>query len=125
MVAVSHATGRDLVDLIQQDSLDVTVSVRDATLPSRNVLADSRRDTDGDLKMVLIGAHYDTVIDTEGATDNASGLATVLVLAEHKARRSYTFDVSIILFGADRDKCHCGPDYVAQQEIRDFSALGC
>ncbi|NJM96582.1 MAG: M28 family peptidase [Phormidesmis sp. RL_2_1] len=34
------------------------------------------------LAPILIGAHYDTVIDSPGADDNASGVAVLLVLAE-------------------------------------------
>ena len=36
-------------------------------------------------EVVILGAHYDTVPDSPGADDNASGVATVLALARHFA----------------------------------------
>jgi hypothetical protein len=39
-----------------------------------------------ELPLVVIGAHYDSVQDTPGADDNASGVAALLVLAEYLRR---------------------------------------
>ena len=99
-VAVSQTDGRELIELVEQGDLGATVSVGDETSPSRNVIADSRGTTGGD-RRVIIGAHYDTVANTEGASDNGSGVSAVLTIAEHIADRSYPFNVRIILFGAE------------------------
>jgi hypothetical protein len=37
--------------------------------------------------IVIVGAHYDSVKGTPGADDNASGIAALLALARHFARR--------------------------------------
>ena len=101
-VAVSQADGRDLRDLIEQGELGATVSVGDETSPSRNVIADKRGGAGGDPpRRVIIGAHYDTVPNTEGASDNGSGVSAVLTIADHIADRNYPFDVRVILFGAE------------------------
>ena len=99
-VAVSQSDGRSLLALLEQGKTEATVSVGEQDSPSRNVIADKRGPTD-DGRTVIIGAHYDTVADTEGASDNGSGVATVLTLAEHMAERDYPFDMRIILFGAE------------------------
>ncbi len=99
-VAVSQSDGRQLLALIQQGEIEATVWVGDVDSPSRNVIAD-KRGTSDDGRTVIIGAHYDTVADTEGANDNGSGVATVLTLADHIANRDYPFDVRIIFFGAE------------------------
>jgi Zn-dependent M28 family amino/carboxypeptidase len=38
-------------------------------------------------QIVIVGAHYDSVKGTPGADDNASGIAALLALARHFARR--------------------------------------
>ena len=99
-VAVSQSDGGSLLALIERGEVEATVWVGNVDSPSRNVIADRRGTTD-DGRMVIIGAHYDTVADTEGASDNGSGVATVLTLAEYMAGRDYPFDVRIILFGSE------------------------
>ena len=39
--------------------------------------------------------------NSEGASDNGSGLSTLLTIAAHTADRDYPFTVRIILFGAE------------------------
>ncbi len=46
-----------------------------ATLPATN----------GDTRAVIVGAHYDTVMNSPGANDNASGVAAVLGVARYVA----------------------------------------
>ena len=99
-VAVSQSAGGNLLALLEQGEIEATVWFGDAPSPSRNVIADKRAAA-SDGRMVIIGAHYDTVADTEGASDNGSGVATVLTLADHIADRDYPFDLRIILFGSE------------------------
>ena len=99
-VAISQVDGRGLLELIEQGELGATVSVGDETSPSRNVIADKPGSAGSD-RTVIIGAHYDTVPNTEGASDNGSGVSTVLTVADHIAERDYPFNVRVILFGAE------------------------
>ncbi len=99
-VAISQADGRELRDLVEQDDLGATVSIGDETSPSRNVIAVKPTDTGSD-RTLIVGAHYDTVPNTQGASDNGSGISAVLTIAEHIADRSYPFNVRVILFGAE------------------------
>ena len=99
-VAISQADGRDLLEIVEQGELGATVSVGDETSPSRNVIADMPGTAAGD-RMVIVGAHYDTVPNTEGASDNGSGVSSVLTIADHIAGRDYPFNVRVILFGAE------------------------
>ena len=131
-VAVSQADGNRLLELIEQSELEATVQVGAADSPSRNIIAD-KPGTTGDGGTVIIGAHYDTVSDTEGASDNGSGVATVLTLAEHIADRDYPFDVRIIFFGSEEVGLLGSQHYVANmsdEEVGDtvtvlnFDALG-
>ena len=124
-VAVSQADGNRLLELIVQGELEATVQVGTAESPSRNIIAD-KPGTTADGRTVIIGAHYDTVADTEGASDNGSGIATVLTLAEHIAERDYPFDVRIILFGSEEIGLFGSQHYVANmndEEIGDTIAM--
>ncbi len=49
-------------------------------------------------RWLVIGAHYDTVRNTPGADDNASGVAGVLALAEYFKLRHYNVGVSFEIY---------------------------
>ena len=56
-------------------------------LPVRNVIAERRGIEEPD-RVIVVGAHYDTVVGSPGADDNASGVAVLLELARlHAATR--------------------------------------
>ena len=124
-VAVSQSDGQRLLALLEQGETEATVSVRATESPSRNVIAD-KPGTGGEGRTVIIGAHYDTVANTEGASDNGSGVATVLTLAGHMADRDFPFDVRIILFGSEEIGLLGSQHYVANmsaEEIDDTIAM--
>jgi Zn-dependent M28 family amino/carboxypeptidase len=55
--------------------------------------------TMGDGKMIVVGAHFDTVTNSPGANDNASGVAVVLALARYlKDTPCRTAPITIVLF---------------------------
>jgi Zn-dependent M28 family amino/carboxypeptidase len=58
----------------------------------RNLIAE-KRGHDDSKPVILIGAHYDTVVNTPGADDNASGVAGLLELA--RLLRDYPNDRTI------------------------------
>ena len=121
-VAVSQSDGGSLLALIERGEVEATVWVGNVDSPSRNVIADRRGTTD-DGRTVIIGAHYDTVADTEGANDNGSGVATVLTLAEYIADRDYPFDVRIILFGAEEVGLLGSKHYVDNMSAEEKSSV--
>ena len=131
-VAISQSDGQRLLALLEQDELEAKVCVGTVSSPSRNVIADKLGSADNG-RTVIIGAHYDTVADTEGASDNGSGLATVLALAEYITGRDYPFDIRIVLFGSEEMGMLGSSHYVDnmnEEEIENtvamlnFDALG-
>ena len=120
-VAVSRSDGENLLALLEQNDVEATVSVGVVESPSRNVIADMPG-TAGDGRTVIVGAHYDTVADTEGASDNGSGVATVLTLAEHVGERGYPFDVRIILFGSEEIGLFGSQHYVANMSAEEIES---
>jgi len=50
-------------------------------------------------EIVVVGAHYDSALGgTPGADDNATGVASALVLAKHFARTPHALPIRIVLF---------------------------
>ena len=99
-VSISRDDGRDLLDLLEDGEVKAQVTVKSVTLPSRNIIAEMPAST-ATGKTVVIGAHYDTVPDSPGANDNASGIATVMTIARQIAGNSYPFSVRFALFGSE------------------------
>ncbi len=86
VIGTSFAVGEELYGLLQAGE-DVTVHVAvDATVvptQSANVLADTP--TGRDDRVVVVGAHLDSVEEGPGINDNGSGTGMILELAEQLA----------------------------------------
>lgn len=112
VVAISAEDGERLRDLVQSERTTVRFRV-EAELQDRtgvNVVAAR----DAGAKMVVIGAHYDSVRAGPGANDNASGTAVLLELSRLIATRQYPFSVRIVAFGAEEIGLLGSRHYVAQ-----------
>jgi len=63
----------------------------------RNIIAE-RRGTEEPDRVLIVGAHYDTVEGTPGADDNASGVAVLLELARLHAETRFRKTVRFVAF---------------------------
>ena len=63
----------------------------------RNILAERRGSTQAE-EIVLVGAHYDSVLGSPGANDNASGVAALLELARLLADQALPRTVRFVAF---------------------------
>ena len=82
VIGISYADGVDLYEATQAGALDVDVNV-DITNDTRttyNVIADSKGGDEN--KVVVVGAHLDSVTEGPGINDNGSGTATNLETAD-------------------------------------------
>ena len=66
-------------------------------LAVHNIIAE-RRGTDQPDRVIVIGAHYDTVVGSPGADDNASGVAVLLELARLHAETRFRKTVRFVAF---------------------------
>ncbi len=66
-------------------------------LAVRNIIAE-RRGTDQPDRVIVVGAHYDTVVGSPGADDNASGVAVLLELARLHAETRFRKTVRFVAF---------------------------
>ena len=65
-----------------------------------NVVAETKGSSPAD-KVILLGAHYDTVLGSPGADDNASGVAVLLEVAKHLQTVPLSATVKFIAFGLE------------------------
>jgi Zn-dependent M28 family amino/carboxypeptidase len=65
-------------------------------------------------QILLVGAHYDSVVGSPGANDNGSGVAAVLALARRFATRSTTHTLRFVAFVNEE------PPYFQTSEMGSF-----
>lgn len=70
----------------------------DEELTSMNVIAEKPGDSE---KVVVVGAHYDSIGEGEGADDNAASVAIMLDVAERIKDTPTTSTIRFIAFGAE------------------------
>ncbi len=100
VAGISQANGRLLQGRLRQGPVVVGLEV-DASSESRqgnNVVAGPSAASAGK-KLVVIGAHYDSVAAGPGANDNASGVGVLLELADALRARNYPFELVFVAFG--------------------------
>ena len=111
-VTVSQESGDSLSELLDAGDVEVTVSVVIETFMSRNVIAE-KPGTDPDAGTVVIGAHFDTVSDVQGANDNGSGVSVLMTLANEIFDSSFPFAIQLIAFGSEEAGLRGSRFYVA------------
>lgn len=103
VVGASQAQKHRLRDLLQQSRLTLTVSTEaHRGLTSHNVIAEwQKRPLPADAPVVMVSAHYDSVIGAPGANDDGSG--TVLCLELARVLRGLPTDarLRIALWGSE------------------------
>ena len=74
-------------------------------------------------KILLIGAHRDTVAGAPGANDNTSGVASVLEIAEVLKTVPLGITVRFVFFGAEEDGLYGSADYVAHLDTHPIVGM--
>lgn len=90
---------RDGYDLVEQ-KYDVTPPGATQSLQMTNFIA-TRPSMRPGAPVLVIGAHYDTALETPGADDNASGVAVLLELAHRLRRSNGDKDVQFVAYGTE------------------------
>ena len=120
-VSLSQADGLKLKELMEQgEMVEATVSVQENAVPSRNLIAELPGTGDG---ILVVGAHYDTVPDSIGASDNSSGMGSLLAIAEAISSRSFPFTVRFIAFGSEETGLHGSEYYVESLSTEELARI--
>ena len=72
-------------------------------------------------KVVIVGAHYDSVAAGQGADDNASGVAVMLEAAKMLKDASTPYTIRFIAFGAEEVGYEGSKYYASQMSYEDIS----
>lgn len=96
----------------------------------RNVIATFPLAEESDSPPLIIGAHYDTVVGSPGADDNASGLCVLLELARRMCDERTRIPVQLLAFCLEEEDLLGSLAYVqhlraAHQQIRGAIVLEC
>ena len=73
--------------------------------------------------VIVVGAHYDTVPDSVGASDNSSGVGALLAVAERLAGSSFPFTVRFVAFGSEETGLHGSEHYVDSLSPEDLEEI--
>ena len=96
--------GKSLVNLIRDnESIRGTIHIEGADIEkheSQNIIVTKPSKTSDD-EIIIIGAHYDSVESSPGASDNASGTAVLLEVARVLESVSTDKELRFLFFGAE------------------------
>lgn len=92
------AAARFISERLALSGYDVTAQPYQAgELPVRNIVAERRGIEEPD-RVIVVGAHYDSVVGSPGADDNASGVAVLLEVARLHATTRFRKTVRFVGF---------------------------
>jgi aminopeptidase YwaD len=109
--------GEAATSLLDVSNRNAHLVIESHTQPSTAANLVGRRGA-GPFKVVLC-AHYDTKIDTPGATDNATGVATMLALAERLNRKPLACGLEAVAFSGE-ESLPIGDDAYCLRGEADF-----
>ena len=89
---------------------------------SQNIIAE-KAGTDSGADVVVMGAHYDTVPNTQGASDNGTGVASLMVMADEISSLELAHTVRFIFFGAEEAGLHGSKHYVQSLSRSEISKI--
>lgn len=115
VITISHEDGESIKNLISSNTVQVSISVESEidhkTRNSRNVISEIPG-YQMNKKVVILGAHYDTTPNTQGANDNGSGIATLFTVISELTDDPLPFTLRIIAFGSEETGLHGSTFYV-------------
>ena len=125
-ISLSRDDGERLLEMMDAGALEVTVSLETNTYSSRNLVAELPGEPGSD-RVMIVGAHYDTTPNTQGANDNGSGVAALISIARELAEDPPApFRIRLLLFGAEEVGLFGSQHYVDtldQDEIDSIVAM--
>ncbi len=90
---------------------------------SENLIAAIEGDVDPN-RVFVVGAHFDTVSDTPGADDNASGVAAVLEIARVLAGRRSDYTIHLVFFALEEVGMDGSETYAQTASAEGVNVIG-
>lgn len=122
VLALSGEQGEPLLERTRSTPLEASLNVntKDGLVTGRNIIAHIEGATQ---PKVLLGAHYDSVVGSPGANDNASGTAVVLDLARRLSSTPLARQVWFVAFDGEEDGLHGSRAFVKTAQLQFISGL--
>jgi hypothetical protein len=123
-VTVEAKAGERLLALLSAGPTRLRLEHRAAyeTATSANVIAEIPG-TDPDAARVVVGAHYDTQLESPGAADNATGLAALLGIARAWAGLRPLRTIELVAFGVEEPAAWGASNFVARRDPESIAAM--
>ncbi|HEY0279609.1 MAG TPA: M28 family metallopeptidase [Solirubrobacterales bacterium] len=123
-VTVEAEAGERLLALLSAGPTRLRLEHRAAyeTATSANVVA-GIPGTDPDAARVVVGAHYDTQLESPGAADNATGLAALLGIARAWAGLRPRRSIELVAFGCEEPAAWGASHFVARRDPKSIAAM--
>ena len=122
VLALAGDEGGSLLDRLQSTALeaDIEVNTAESSVTGRNIVAH----LDGVTQpRILLGGHYDSVTDSPGANDNASGTAVVLEIARQLSNTALAHHLWFVAFDGEEDGLHGSRAFVREADPRFLLGL--
>lgn len=125
-IALSPNDGKSLLNLMR-DNKSVTgrISIEGADIEkheSQNIIATKPSKTSDEI--IIVGAHYDSVESSPGASDNASGTAVLLEIARVLENVSTDKEIRFLFFGAEELGLFGSEKYVSEMTKKEIKHTG-
>jgi Peptidase family M28 len=123
-VTVEAEAGERLLALLSTGPVRLRLEHRAAyeTATSANVVAEIPG-TDPDAARIVVGAHYDTQLESPGAADNATGLAALLGIARAWAGLRPLRTIELVAFGVEEPAAWGASNFVARRDPESIAAM--
>ncbi len=122
VLALSGEQGQPLLERTRSAPLqaNLNVNTKEGLVTGRNVVAHLEGVTQ---PSVLLGGHYDSVVGSPGANDNASGTAVVLEIARNLSGTPLARQAWFVAFDGEEDGLHGSRAFVKAAQPQFLSGL--
>jgi hypothetical protein len=111
VLALTDEAGKSLLNANQSPrQVNLVVNTHQGNVTGRNVIARLPGVTQ---PKVILGGHYDSVVGSPGANDNASGTAVVLAIARQAAKTPLARQAWFMAFDGEEDGLHGSKAFVS------------
>ena len=111
VLALTDEAGKSLLNANQSPrQVNLVVNTRQGNITGRNVIARLPAVTQ---PKIILGGHYDSVVGSPGANDNASGTAVVLAIARKAAKTPLARQAWFMAFDGEEDGLHGSKAFVS------------
>lgn len=124
--AISREDGLEILAALEGGArVEARIRVEVERRSSQNIIAE-KRGYAADGGVVILGAHYDSVAESQGAGDNGTGVASLALMAQELADAEFPFTLRFIFFGVEEIGLRGSRHYVESltaAELRDIDAM--